>query len=57
MFLFGFSKSDRKNIDEEEEGIYRSLADYYLNLSELILLKMIGEKKLIEVDYEKSRQN
>jgi hypothetical protein len=57
VFLFGFSKNDRENIDESEEEIYKSLANHYLSMNEVILHRMISEKKLIEVNYEKSRQN
>ena len=54
VFVFGFSKNDRENIDPNEEKIYRVLAQFYLNLSNERLNKMIGEKELIEVPYEKN---
>jgi len=53
IFVFGFSKSDRGNIDPDEEKTYRDLAKFFLNLSNEQLNNMIGEKELIEVAYEK----
>jgi hypothetical protein len=53
IFVFGFSKSDRENIDPDEEKTFRDLAQFYLNLSDEQLNNMIGEKELIEVAYEK----
>lgn len=53
VFVFGFSKSDRENIDVDEEKMYRYLAQFYLNLSNEQLNKMIDEKEIIEVAYEK----
>lgn len=54
IFVFGFSKSDRENIAEDEERLYRELAQFYLNLSNEQLNKMIDGKRLIEVVYEKN---
>lgn len=53
VFVFGFSKSDCENINEQDEKKYRDLAQFYLNLTNEQLNKMIGEKRLIEVAYEK----
>lgn len=55
VFVFGFSKNDRSNIDEQEEKLYRMLAKHYLNLSDTEIDKMLSEKTLIEVSYEQSR--
>lgn len=50
--MFGFSKNDRANIDEQEEKLYRMLAKYYLNLSDTEIDTMLSKKTLIEVSYE-----
>ncbi len=49
IFVFGFSKNEHENINEEDEKKYRELAQFYLNLSGEQLNKMISEKRLIEV--------
>lgn len=54
VFVFGFSKSECANINEQDEKKYRELSQFYLNLSHSQLDKMIEEKRLIEVSYEKS---
>lgn len=54
IFVFGFSKNERENINEQDEKRYRELAQFYLNLSNEQLNKMISEKRLIEVAYEKN---
>lgn len=55
IFVFGFSKNDRANIDEQEEKLYRMLAKYYLNLSDTEIDEMLSKKTLIEVSYEQDR--
>ena len=52
VFVFGFSKSDRTNIDEQEEKLYKELAAHFLNLTEKQINYMLTEKTLIEVSYE-----
>src|SRR3990167_4926804 len=55
VFVFGFSKKDRDNIDEQEEKIYRKLASNFLSLTEQQIHHMLTEKMLIEVSYEQDR--
>ncbi|MCX7124358.1 MAG: type II toxin-antitoxin system RelE/ParE family toxin [Gammaproteobacteria bacterium] len=52
VFVFGLSKSDRANIDEQEEKLYRQLAIQFLSLTEEKINYMLAEKTLIEVSYE-----
>lgn len=52
IFIFGFSKNDRENIDNEEKNIYRQLLHYYLTMSEYSLMALLKQKKLFEVDYK-----
>lgn len=55
VFVFGFSKKDRENIDEQEENLYRELARGFLKLTEKQINHMLAEKTLIEVPYEQDR--
>ncbi len=54
VFVYGISKNNQENINENEEKICRYLANYYLDLNELVIQKMLDQKKLFEVDYEKA---
>lgn len=54
VFLFGFSKNDRDNIDEEEKLIYKKLSHFYLTAPIEQLNKMCEAKLLFEIHYEKS---
>jgi hypothetical protein len=54
VFVFGFSKNEHDNINDLDEKKYRELTQFYLNLSNEQLDKMISEKRLIEVTYEKN---
>lgn len=49
IYMFGFSKNERENIDEEEKQIYRKLSQFYLKLSRSDLVSLCNEGKLIEV--------
>ena len=51
VFVFGFSKKDCENIDEEEEKYFKKVAQYYLNLSNELLNKLVSQKELIEVKH------
>lgn len=50
IFLYGFSKNERGNIDQNEKAIYRKLAKILLNASEETLTNMIKAGSLIEVN-------
>ena len=54
IFIFGFSKNDREDIDDEEKHLYKQLAYYYLTMDEHSLAALLKQKKLFEVDYEKA---
>ena len=49
IFMYGFSKNERANINEKEKNIYKKLAGYYLFLTESQLLELLKIKELIEV--------
>lgn len=49
FFLYGFSKSDKANINEKEKFVYRTLAKSLFALNAVSLNDMIRAGKLIEV--------
>lgn len=55
VFLFGFAKKDRENLDEAEKVIYKKLADHYLKLSDEEIEILLTAKELLEVQDEKNR--
>ena len=55
VFIFGFSKNNRDNLENDEEKIYKELAQYYLELTPEQLRYLIDHKKLHEVRYGKNR--
>ncbi len=50
FFVFGFSKSERSNIDKDEEDALKKLATYLLSLTLQALAKARGAGELMEVD-------
>ena len=50
IFVFGFPKNERSNIDKEEEGALKNLATELLSLTPEDLAKEVLESKLIEVN-------
>jgi hypothetical protein len=50
IFVFGFSKNERDNINKKEKDALKKLASYYLSLSVQTLLKAQQSKELIEVN-------
>ncbi len=55
LFIFGFSKNDRDNLDHDEQYLYKKLSGYYLNVSISILERLCAQGELIEVSYDDSR--
>lgn len=55
FFIFGFSKTDKETLDVTEKDLYKSLAKHYLSLTAYQLSKLIEDKLLIEVYYEKNK--
>ena len=54
IFVFGFAKNERDNINKKEKDALKKLANYYLSLSLEALLKAQQSIELIEVKcYEK----
>ena len=49
FFMYGFSKNERDNIDVKEEEVYKKLAKYYLNLTELQLQNLVKNGELIGI--------
>jgi len=55
FFVYGFAKSDRDNISDEEVNDFKDLAAELLNLSDSALMKLIETRTLIEVQYDKEK--
>ena len=55
VFIFGYSKKDRQNIDEEEREAFKRLAKIYLSISTVDIEKMCASRKLWEISYEEER--
>ncbi|GJM06748.1 MAG: hypothetical protein DHS20C10_04820 [marine bacterium B5-7] len=49
VFMFGFSKNDRENLEVAEKEIYKKLSKIYLSTSIIELRKMCVNAQLIEV--------
>lgn len=57
VFLFGFAKSDRDNVDDEELAILKQRATALLRASFEALQTMLDEEELIEIDYDETTQD
>ncbi len=53
IFLFGFAKNERANLDETEKDVYKNLATDLLSAPTQQLVKMVKTGLLIEVKYGK----
>lgn len=53
VFIFGFSKNDRENLDPEENKIYKKVAKMYFDIPMDSLETMCIKGLLTEVIYEK----
>ncbi|MET1027602.1 MAG: type II toxin-antitoxin system RelE/ParE family toxin [Dongiaceae bacterium] len=49
FFIFGFSKSERDNIEDDERKALLKLGDQYMAQSDKKLAELIKDKKIIEV--------
>lgn len=50
FFVYGFAKSDRDNIDDDEEAEFKKAAGHVLGLSEAHLAKLIEAGQFTEVN-------
>ncbi len=50
FFVYGFSKSERENIREDEEAQFKKMARYVLGLSDQQLSGLIAGGKLEEIE-------
>jgi len=53
IFIFGFSKNDRENLDAEEKEMYKKISKLYLGVPMSALEKMCIKGQLLEVHHEK----
>ena len=49
IFMYGFAKNERDNINEKEELAYKKLAKYYLEIPDSKLDVLIRKGELYEV--------
>lgn len=49
FFVYGFSKNNRDNIDDNEEVAFKNAAGYVLGLSDTHLAELIDQKQFTEV--------
>jgi hypothetical protein len=57
IFVFGFAKNERDNINKKEKDALKKLASYYLSLSLEALLKAKQSIELIEVNCNENITN
>jgi hypothetical protein len=50
IFVYGFEKSDRDNIDDNELLDFKKLAQDYLNASDNIIAQFVKDGRLVEVE-------
>jgi len=56
VFVYGFAKSDRDNIEDSEESQFKKLAMSVLNLSDKQLDELVNRKQFFEVQDGKKIQ-
>jgi hypothetical protein len=54
FFVYGFSKSDKNNIQKNEAESFKKLAIHMFSLNENHLLSLLKKKDLVEVIYGKN---
>ena len=50
VFVYGFAKNERSNIDKDEEQALKKLGEYFIELSEAALAKACKAEELTEVN-------
>jgi len=53
VFMFGFAKSERDNIDEEEVKLMKNLAAVFLAMDEQMVKRAIAAGDLVEIQHGK----
>jgi hypothetical protein len=56
VFLYGFAKSERDNVDDDELETARDVARGWLEANENQLARAIGEGLIQEADYDDSEE-
>ena len=49
IFMYGYAKNDRANINDKEKEVYKKLAAYYLSITDIKLDLLINNGELFEV--------
>ena len=50
MFVYGFAKSDRANLDAHELAVYQRLAQTFLSLDSAGVARLVALGELVEVE-------
>jgi len=53
VFMFGFAKSERDNIDDEEVKLMKNLAAVFLAMDEQMVKRAIAAGALVEIQHGK----
>lgn len=56
MFLFGFAKNERDNVDNDELETLRERGQVFLALSTGQLVRLLAEGDLTEVEYDEKSE-
>ena len=57
VFLFGFAKSERDNIDDDELATARDIAKEWLEADATALTRAMGDGLIQEVEYGEEEEN
>ncbi len=53
VFLYGFAKNERDNIDDDELATLREIAATWLTMDDANLTKALADKRAEEIAYDK----
>jgi hypothetical protein len=51
VFMYGFAKKERDNLDDDELSDLKRIGQAYLAMSEEAILRAVGQGELQEIDY------
>ena len=55
VFMYGFAKKDRDNLDDDELTDLKRIGQAYLAMNEQTMLRAVGEGELQEIEYGQSQ--
>jgi hypothetical protein len=57
IFVYGFSKNERSNIDNDEEVALKKIANQLLSLTQIELEKLQSSKELLRINYNEKEKD